>query len=227
MALPIKDWAQDDRPREKLLAKGKEALSNAELLAILIGSGSRNESAVELAKRILLSVENNLVELGRKEVKELIQFKGIGEAKAITIVAAIELARRRQSKGIQDKPKITCSQDAYDIIGPRLREQTTEEFWILLLNRNNQVEEQYQISTGGVSGTVVDAKVVFKRALEGLASGIILAHNHPSGNLAPSRQDIELTKKLRNAGHTLDIQVLDHLIISTQGYYSFKDEGHI
>lgn len=227
MTLSIKKWAQDDRPREKLLAKGKQALSNAELLAILLGSGSRNESAVQLAQRILASIDNDLILLGQKGVKDLSLFKGVGEAKAITIIAAIELARRRQLTDAKTKPQITSSEDAFTLLAPILQEKSIEEFWILLLNRNNKVTDQYMISSGGVSGTIVDAKVVFKHALDSLASGMILAHNHPSGNLQPSQADIKLTAKLVLAGKSLDISVLDHLIISTEGYYSFRDEGMI
>lgn len=223
----IKEWAQEDRPREKLLAKGKEALSNAELLAILIGSGSREESAVMLSQRILSSVHNSLNELGQKSVQELTKFKGIGEAKAISIVAAIELSRRRSSSESFQKPQITSSHDAYTILRPILSDLQTEAFWVLLLNRNNRVEAQKQISLGGVAGTVVDAKVVYKYALESLASSIVLAHNHPSGNLQPSQADISLTKKLVEAGKSLDIKVLDHIIVSHLGYYSFLDEGLI
>lgn len=227
MTLSIKKWAQDDRPREKLLAKGKEALSNAELLAILLGSGSRSESAVQLAQRILASIDNDLILLGQKGVKDLIQFKGVGEAKAITIIAAIELARRRQLTDTKTKPQIASSDDAYKLLAPILQEKSIEEFWILLLNRNNRVTDQYMISSGGVSGTIVDAKVVFKHALDSLSSGIILAHNHPSGNLQPSNADIKLTEKLVLAGKSLDISVLDHLIVSSKGYFSFRDEGLI
>lgn len=223
----IKKWAREDRPREKLLAKGKEALSNAELLAILIGSGTRDESAVKLSQRILSSVDNSLTELGQKSVQELTKFKGIGEAKAISIVAAIELSRRRASSESSPKPQITCSKDAYTILRPILSDLQTEAFWILLLNRNNRVEAQKQISLGGVAGTVVDAKVVYKYAIESLASSIVLAHNHPSGNLQPSPADISLTKKLVEAGKSLDIKVLDHIIVSHRGYYSFLDEGLI
>lgn len=227
MTLSIKKWAQDDRPREKLLAKGKEALSNAELLAILLGSGSRSESAVQLAQRILASIDNDLILLGQKGVKDLIQFKGVGEAKAITIIAAIELARRRQLTDTKTKPQIASSDDAYKLLAPILQEKSIEEFWILLLNRNNRVTDQCMISSGGVSGTIVDAKVVFKHALDSLSSGIILAHNHPSGNLQPSNADIKLTEKLVLAGKSLDISVLDHLIVSSKGYFSFRDEGLI
>ncbi len=223
--LSIKSWSEEDRPREKLLKIGKHNLSDAELLAILLGSGSVNESAVSLAKRILQSVENNLHELGKASVPDLKKFKGIGEAKAITIVAALEIGRRRQLSDIKERPKIQSSQDAYNVIAPLLMDLGHEEFWILLLNRNNRVTGRERISMGGTAGTVVDAKVIFRKALEGKASSIILLHNHPSGNLQPSKADIDITKKLKNAGTTIDISVLDHLIISEKGYYSFADEG--
>ncbi|MCP3928204.1 MAG: JAB domain-containing protein [Bacteroidetes bacterium] len=223
--LSIKSWSEEDRPREKLLKIGKHNLSDAELLAILLGSGSVNESAVSLAKRILQSVENNLHELGKASIPDLKKFKGIGEAKAITIVAALEIGRRRQLSDIKERPKIQSSHDAYNVIAPLLMDLGHEEFWILLLNRNNRVTGRERISMGGTAGTVVDAKVIFRKALEGKASSIILLHNHPSGNLQPSKADIDITKKLKNAGTTIDISVLDHLIISEKGYYSFADEG--
>lgn len=225
--LNIKDWSVQDRPREKLLAQGRKALSDAELIAILIGSGSRNESAVDLSKRILASVNNNLVDLARLEVPDLTKFKGIGEAKAISIVAALELGRRRKGTDKTIKSKITSSNDAYQALLPKLQDLNTEEFWVLMLNRQNEIIELKQISSGGVAGTVVDPKVIFKSALQFLASGIILSHNHPSGNLKPSKADIAITNKLKSAGESLEINVLDHLIISEQGYYSFADEGII
>lgn len=224
--LGIKSWAEDDRPREKLMLKGKSNLSDAELLAILIGSGSRSETAVGLSQRILKSVENNLHELGKKNIAELMTFKGIGEAKAISIVSAMEIGRRRQLINPIDRPQITSSSDAWSVIAPILMDLNHEEFWIILLNRSNKVIGKEQISSGGVAGTVVDAKMVFRIALEkGPACGIILAHNHPSGNLKPSQADISITKKLKQAGETLDVNVLDHLIIAGQVYYSFADDG--
>ena len=222
--LSIKAWAEEDRPREKLLDKGKQSLSDAELLAILLGSGSRDETAVALAQRILKSVENDLNELGRRSIAELTKFKGMGEAKSITIVAAMELGRRRQLTDVRERPQIRSSRDAYDVIAPILIDLPHEEFWILLLNRANKVMSREQISLGGVAGTVVDAKIIFRKAIEGMASSIVLVHNHPSGNLQPSQQDIDLTKKLKKAGETLDISVLDHLIITEGGYFSFADE---
>jgi DNA repair protein RadC len=226
--LSIKSWAEDDRPREKMLRRGKKNLSDAELLAILIGSGSRKETAVGLSQRILKSVENNLSELGKVSLAELMRFKGIGEAKAITIAAALELGRRRQLSGHIDRPQILSSKDGYNCIAPILMDIGHEEFWIILLNRANKVIGKEQISSGGVSGTVVDAKIIFRKTLETApASSIILCHNHPSGNTRPSQADIDITKKLKDAGETLDIAVLDHLIIAENDYYSFADEGRI
>lgn len=225
-SINIKSWAEDDRPREKLMSKGKANLSDAELIAILINSGSRSETAVGLSKRILQSVENNLQELGRKEVNDLTDFKGIGTAKALSIIAAMELGRRRQLSSGIDKPQIQSSSDAWNIIAPVLMDLNHEEFWIILLNRANKVIGKEQISSGGIAGTVVDAKIIFRRALEkGPACSIILVHNHPSGNLKPSQADINITKKLRKAGENVDINVLDHLIIAGQAYYSFADDG--
>ncbi len=222
--LTIKSWAEEDRPREKLLAKGKQSLSDAELLAILLGSGSRDETAVSLAQRILKSVDHDLNELGRRSIAELTKFKGMGDAKSITIVAAMELGRRRQLTDVKERPQIRSSRDAWQVIAPILMDLPHEEFWILLLNRANKVMSREQISLGGVAGTVVDAKIVFRKAIEGMASSIILVHNHPSGNLQPSQQDIDLTRKLKKAGEALDITVLDHLIIAENSYFSFADE---
>jgi len=221
----IKSWAAEDRPREKLILKGTKALSTAELLAILIGSGSRDRSAVQLAKEILSHYENNLQELSKAGIKELCKFKGIGEAKAISIIAALELSRRKQNSKAKTLRQIESSNDAYNIFAPILADLNQEEFWILLLNRNNRVISEKHISSGGVSGTVVDPKVIFKVALDNLASAIILAHNHPSGNLKPSSQDIAITKKLITAGNAIEVKVLDHIIVSQNGYFSFADEG--
>lgn len=223
--LNILSWAEEDRPREKLILKGKAALSDAELIGILIGSGTRSLSAVDLSKLILNKVSNNLNELAKLSIKDLQQFKGIGEAKAIAIVSALELGRRRKESQFIQKPKITCSKDAYEIIKPELMDLSYEVFWILLLNRANQVIKKCQISTGGISGTVADPKIIFKTALENLCSAIILVHNHPSGNLKPSTADISLTKKMKESGNLLEIPVLDHIIFSDNGYYSFADEG--
>lgn len=223
--LGILSWAEEDRPREKLLLKGRTTLTDAELLGILIGSGTRALSAVDVCRLILQGSENDLNQLAKLSVKDLQQFKGIGEAKAITIVAALELGRRRKETPVVKRPKITSSQDAYDAIKPELWDLPHEEFWLLLLNRANQVVRKERCSTGGVAGTVTDPKIIFKAALQHLASSIILVHNHPSGNLKPSEADLRLTKKLKEAGALLDIPVLDHLIFADGGYYSFADEG--
>ncbi|MDX1628893.1 MAG: DNA repair protein RadC [Fulvivirga sp.] len=222
--LQIKKWAEEDRPREKLLLKGKGALSEAELIAILIGSGTNALSAVELARQILGHVDNNLNELARLSVKDLTRFKGIGEAKAISIVAALELGRRRKESESAVKPKITCSTDVFHLMQAHLLDLKHEEFWVILLNRANQVVKKQQISSGGVSGTVADPKIIFKLALDELASSIILVHNHPSGNLKASQADISLTKKLVEAGRMLEIPILDHIIFTDNAYLSFADE---
>ena len=223
----ITRWAEEDRPREKMLLKGLSALTDAELLAILIGSGSVGESAVALAQRILASVENNLHELGKRSVTDLQRFKGVGEAKAVAIAAALELGRRRQLSDLRQRPRISSSRDAFNTIAALLSDLHHEEFWLLLLNRANEVFARERLSIGGASGTVVDLKVVLKTALDARASGFIAIHNHPSGNLEPSRADIELTEKLKQGGRILDLPMLDHLIVSERGYYSFADEGMI
>lgn len=223
--LNIKSWAEDDRPREKLFLKGRQALSDAELIAILIGSGNREESAVELSKRILNSASNNLSELGKLSVSDLMNFKGIGDAKAISIIAALELGRRRKETETIKRDKITCSKDVFDIMQPFMLDLPHEEFWLLNLSRSNAVIKKELISRGGVSGTVVDTKMIFKSAVENLASSIIICHNHPSGNLKPSDADIRITKNIKEAGRVMDIQLFDHVIITESGYYSFTDEG--
>lgn len=223
----IKTWAEEDRPREKLQLKGKHSLSDAELIAIIIGSGNLEESAVSLSQKILHSVAGNLRELGKKGIKDLTEFNGIGPAKAIGIIAAVELGRRRQMTDIRSRPRITSSKTAFDIIAPILIDLPHEEFWLLILNHGNQVTARTKVSMGGVTGTVVDARVVFKKALEENACSLILCHNHPSGTLRPSQADIRLTQKLKKAGETLDIKILDHLIVSEYGYYSFADEGQL
>jgi len=223
--LNIKSWAEEDRPREKLLLKGKASLSEAELIAILIGSGTASLSAVELAKQILGFVNNNLNDLARLTVKDLTKFKGIGEAKAISIVAALELGRRRKESEIAKKPKITSSSDVFEVMKSHLLDLRHEEFWVLMLNRANQVMSKKLTSSGGVSGTVADPKIIFKSALDELASSIILCHNHPSGNIKPSQADINLTKKLKEAGKLLEIPVLDHIIFTDDKYFSFADES--
>ncbi len=223
----IKSWSMDDRPREKLLSKGRSVLSDSELLAILIRSGSREETAVDLSKRILGSAGNDLTALSRMGVKELSKFKGMGAVKAITIVAALELGRRRAEALVMEKRKITSSKDVMNFFEGRLADLAHEEFWILLLDRANQIIKAENISKGGISGTVVDARVIFKSAVEHLASGIILCHNHPSANAKPSQADIELTKRLADAGLLMEIKVLDHLIVAGNKFYSFADEGHL
>lgn len=221
----IKNWAEDDKPREKLMLKGKTVLSDAELVAILIGSGSRHESAVSLSKRILASVNNNLNALGKLSLKQLIEFKGIGEAKAITILAALELGRRRRSEETVEIQKITSSNAVFEIMQPIIGELPHEEFWVLYLNNSNKVIYKSQLSKGGMTGTVVDIRLIFKTALEHGAISIILTHNHPSGKLQASDADKDITKKLKVAGDQLDIKVLDHIIITETGYFSFQDEG--
>jgi len=223
--LNIKAWAEADRPREKLALKGKGALSDAELVAILIGSGNKNETAVELSKKILASINNDLNQLGKLTITDLVQFNGIGEAKAISIIAALELGRRRKGSDVEKKPKIKSSNDAYNAINNVLSDLPHEEFWVIYLNRNNEILKKENISKGGVSGTIADSKIIFKRAIELLASAIILCHNHPSGSLKPSNSDIQLTKKLKEAGTMLDTPVLDHLIIGEKDYFSFAYES--
>lgn len=221
----IKNWSQDDQPREKLLYKGKSALSDAELVAILIGSGNREESAVDLCKRILASTENNLSALGKLSVKQLMEFKGIGEAKAISIIAALELGRRRRGEEALEKKKITSSKSVFELMQPIIGELEHEEFWIIYVNNSNKVIHKNQLSKGGITGTLVDVRLVLKNALEVGATALILAHNHPSGTLKPSEADKQITQKLKNAAESLDIKVLDHLIITEKAYFSFADES--
>jgi len=220
----IKNWAADDRPREKLLSKGIESLSDAELSAILIGSGNRNESAVGLMKRILADNKNNLNELAKLSINDLQKYKGIGEAKAISIVAALELGKRRNISEVIERKQIKSSKTVFEIFGQKLGDLPYEEFWLIMLNRANRIIEMKRISSGGVSGTVTDIKIILKTALEKTASGIVVCHNHPSGNIKPSNSDINLTKKLKSACELLDISFLDHLIVSYKKYYSFADE---
>ncbi|WP_445457101.1 RadC family protein [Flavobacterium sp. HNIBRBA15423] len=225
MYTPINQWAEDDRPREKFLLKGKSTLSDSELLAILIGSGSRNESAVQLCQRILASSSNNLNLLGKLSITQLMQFKGIGEAKAISIAAALELGRRRRVEEVVELAKITSSKAVFELMQPIIGELSHEEFWVIYLNNANKVIYKSQISKGGLTGTVVDSRVIFKLAFEHNATSIILSHNHPSGKLQASQADIQLTKALQQAGKSLEIQVLDHIIVTENGYFSFADEG--
>ena len=221
----IKNWSQDDQPREKLLYKGKETLSDAELLAILIGSGNKEESAVALCKRIFASVDNKLSELGKLSIAQLMEFKGIGEAKAITVAAALELGRRRRGEEALEKQKISSSNSVFELMQPIIGELEHEEFWIIFLNNSNKVIQKKQLSKGGITGTLVDVRLVLKSALEIGATGLILAHNHPSGTLKPSEADKQITNKLKTASESLDIKVLDHLIITEKAYFSFADES--
>ncbi|MGL4385188.1 MAG: RadC family protein [Flavobacterium sp.] len=222
---PITHWSEDDKPREKMMLKGKSALSDAELVAILIGSGSRNESAVALSKRILASVNNNLSSLGKQSLAQLMEFKGIGEAKAITIAAALELGRRRKEENPLELVKVTSSKVMYQEMYPIIGELAHEEFWVVYLNNANKIIFKAQLSKGGITGTVVDVRLVFKIALEQNAVAIVLAHNHPSGKLQASEADIQVTKRIKNAGLQLDISVLDHIIVTEHSYFSFADEG--
>jgi DNA repair protein RadC len=223
--LSIKSWALDDRPREKLVAKGKTVLSDAELMAILIGSGNRQESAVALSQRMLQSVAGNINELAKLSIEKLMTFKGIGEAKAVNIIAALELGKRRQLENLLEKPKITGSKDVFHLMQPIIGDLSHEEFWVLFLNNSNKVLAKHQVSKGGMTATVVDVRLLFKQALELFSVAIIVCHNHPSGKLKPSDADLQLTQKIKNAGTSLDIKLLDHLIITEKAYFSFADEG--
>lgn len=221
----IKKWSEDDRPREKLLLKGKNALSHAELIAILINSGNKEESAVALSKRILASVALNLTELGKLSVNDLMKFKGIGEAKSISIIAALELGRRRRGEEAIEKKQVTSSSSVFELMQPIIGELSHEEFWIVYLNNSNKVLKKIQLSKGGIVGTLVDVRLVLKAALQIDAVGLILTHNHPSGSLIPSQADKKITQKLKIASETIDIKVLDHLIITEKAYFSFADEN--
>lgn len=223
--LSIKNLAPDDRPREKMLGKGKDALSNAEILAIIIGSGSLEKSAVQLCQEILAYVDNDLNKLAKMSVSDLMQFKGIGEAKAISISASLELGRRRVPEDFDAAASIKGSKDVYEAIQTLFQDKEHEEFYAVLLSRANKIKSIELISKGGVSGTLADGKIIFKKALAMTASGIILCHNHPSGNLQPSQADIDLTKRLTEFGKFIDLQVLDHLIVTNESYLSFADEG--
>jgi DNA repair protein RadC len=223
--LSIKQWAKDDRPREKLLSGGCSSLSDTELVAILIGSGNTKESAVELARRILGSFDNSLNRLGKQSIKELMQFRGIGEARAVAITAALELGRRRKEEDVHEKPAIHSSRDAFTIMQPIMGDLMHEEFWILLLNRSNRLIEVLRTSQGGISGTVTDIRMILKNAILHSASSMVLCHNHPSGNLKPSKADMEITKKMTEASKLMDIKVLDHIIMADRNYFSFADEG--
>ena len=223
--LTIKCWAEEDRPREKLQLKGKQTLSDAELIAIIIGSGNVNQSAVELSRYILAEVQNDLFLLGKKSIDDLKQYKGIGEAKAISIIAALELGRRRANAESKPQEKIISDKVVFEIMSPILSDLPHEEFWIICLNRNNRFISKHKISSGGVSGTVADMKMIFNIAIKELASAIILCHNHPSGNLNPSEMDLKLTRNAREAGKLLEVAVLDHIIIAHHNYYSFLNHN--
>lgn len=225
--LLLRSWAEEDKPREKMILRGQAALTDTELLALLVNSGTPGEDVIVITKRILASVQNDLVALSRLNVKELMKFRGIGQAKAVTIAAALELGRRRRESEAGKKPLISTSKQAYEYLAPSLADLPHEEFWILLLNRANKVLRKYPVGTGGLTGTVADQRIIFKKALDEGACGIILAHNHPSGNLKPSQADIQLTRRMKEAGTIMDIPILDHIIISDTGYYSFADEGNL
>lgn len=225
VSFSIKNWAEDDRPREKLLKKGKMSLSDAELLAILIGSGNRRENAVDLCKYILSHTDNSLSKLGKLSLNQLLKYNGIGPAKAVTIIAALELGRRRRTEEALVKKKITSSASVFEYMQPRIGELPHEEFWIIFLNNSNKVIDQLQLSKGGITGTLVDVRIALRMALELGATSLILSHNHPSGNLNPSEADKKLTQKLQRAGESLDIKTLDHIIVTEKSYFSFADEG--
>lgn len=223
----IKHWNEDDRPREKLALKGRSSLSDAELVAIIMGSGNKEESAVQLAQRILASAQNNWNELAKYSIQDLCQFKGVGEAKAISIITALEIGRRRNTQEVLERKKITSSTDAALILQQQIGDLPTEEFWVMYLNQGNKIIKIEQISRGGITQTAVDIRIIFKRGIELMATAMILSHNHPSGNLNPSEADRQLTRKIKEASHYLDIQILDHIIVSQKDYFSFADEGLI
>jgi DNA repair protein RadC len=227
MSLKITDWAVEDRPREKMIQYGTSTLSDAELLGILISSGTKDKSAIDLGRELLAMVNNNLNALGKLTIADLTKIHGIGNARAVTIAAALELGRRRKLTENPEVVQIKCSKDVADIFQPILSDLLHEEFWILFLNRSNRVISRMKLSQGGISGTVTDVRLAMKKAIELLASGIIVCHNHPSGNLNPSESDSKITQKIKEAGNLLDIQLLDHLIISDKDYYSFADNGLI
>jgi DNA repair protein RadC len=223
--IPIRDLADDEKPREKLTSKGRSSLSNVELLAILLATGTKKKSAIDLAREILQKANNDLDDLAKLSVKDFCKIEGIGPAKAVTIIAAIELAGRRQQFAARERARIKCSNDAYSYLKHQLRDLNHEEFWLVSLSRSGSVISETRISEGGVAGTIADPKKIFKYALDDLASGIVVFHNHPSGNLKPSEQDIALTKKIKEAGRLLDINLMDHIIITQKSYFSFADEG--
>ncbi|WP_261512043.1 RadC family protein [Chryseobacterium paludis] len=223
--MSIKFLAEDDRPREKFLQKGKDSLSDSELLAIVMGSGSRDETALELARKILSTVNNNWHDLSLLSIKDLMKFKGVGEVKALSIATSLEIGRRRGRQEISEKPIISNSHDAYVIFKNHLSDLRIEEFWAIFLNQSNKVVQISQLTQGGISQSIVDVRILFKTALDNFSTGIVIAHNHPSGSLKPSREDLDVTKKIKDAGKFLNIQLLDHLIITQNAYFSFSDEG--
>jgi DNA repair protein RadC len=225
--LTIKAWAEEDKPREKLMLKGRQALSDAELMAIILGSGNSKQSAVELAQTLLNAYNNSLHKLGKVSVKDLCAFHGVGPAKAISIIAALELGRRRQTEPVEELPKVQSSQMAFNVFYPLVQDKPTEEFWLLHLNQSGRVLNVQQISQGGITGTIVDARIVFKEALSNFSTSVIVCHNHPSGSIKPSEADVRLTKRLVEAGRLLQIPVKDHLIIGNDAYFSFADQGLI
>ena len=223
--MSIKFLAEDDRPREKFLLKGKSALSDSELLAIILGSGNNEDSAVEFARKILASVDYNWQKLSKLSIKDLMKFKGIGEAKAISVAAALEIGRRKAAQEIPEKEKVTSVNDLYKIFSQYLSDLQTEEFWAIFLNQKNHVIYKTQISKGGISGTLVDVRVIFRIAIEHFATSVVVAHNHPTGNLTPSQPDISITRRIKEAGDLLDIKLLDHLIIGENSFFSFSEQG--
>ncbi|MFT3919577.1 RadC family protein [Cloacibacterium sp.] len=223
--MSIKFLAEDDRPREKFLLKGKTSLSDSELLAIILGSGNNEDSALELARKILASVGNNWQNLSKLSIKDLMKFKGIGEAKAISVAATLEIGRRKASQETPEKTSISSAKDSYNIFSQHLSDLRTEEFWAIFLNQKNQIVYKTQISKGGISGTLVDVRVLFRIAIEHFATSLIVAHNHPSGSLKPSLEDIQITKSIKNAGEILNVTLLDHLIIGDNSFFSFAEEG--
>lgn len=225
--LTIKQWKEDDRPREKMLGKGKASLSDAELIAIIIGTGNREESAVALSKRILSQFDHNLNALATMSIDDLMTFKGIGKSKAVSILTAMELGKRRSMELAREKKKVNSSATAFEIMQPFIGDLLHEEFWILFLNNANNLLDKSQLSKGGIHATLVDVRLIFKKAISTGATSIILCHNHPSGNLIPSHSDIQLTKKIIKGGELLDIKVLDHIIVSQHAYFSFADENRM
>jgi DNA repair protein RadC len=225
--IPISEWKDSDKPREKMISNGKNSLSDAELIAILMGSGNSKESAVDLAQRILSDNQNNLIELSRKSISDLTIYTGVGEAKAISILAALELGQRRRQAEVVERKQVKSSSDVFEYMSVYLSDLTHESFWVILLNRANNIITQKSVSEGGTTSTVVDIKMIAKYAIDNHATGVILAHNHPSGNTQPSEQDNKLTDKIKNALNIFDITLLDHIIVCSTKYYSYADEGHI